>query len=48
AGCVFHPRCRYAKDICKQEEPQLIQITPGHHVSCHLAAELDLTGIVES
>ncbi|MCB9148346.1 MAG: ATP-binding cassette domain-containing protein [Caldilineaceae bacterium] len=48
AGCVFHPRCRYAKDICKQEEPQLIEIKPGHHVSCHLAAELDLTGIVES
>ncbi|MEZ4656670.1 MAG: ABC transporter ATP-binding protein [Caldilineaceae bacterium] len=45
SGCVFHPRCRYAKDVCKLEEPVLTQIEPGHHVSCHLAAELNLTGI---
>ncbi|MEZ4706632.1 MAG: ATP-binding cassette domain-containing protein [Caldilineaceae bacterium] len=47
SGCVFHPRCRYAKDVCKVEEPVLTQIEPGHHVSCHLAAELNLTGIDE-
>ena len=23
AGCRFHPRCKYAKAICSQEEPEL-------------------------
>lgn len=45
SGCVFHPRCRYAKDICKQEIPQLTEIALGHQVSCHLADELTLKGI---
>ncbi len=35
-GCRFHPRCRYAKEICKREEPPLIEIEPGHLVACHL------------
>ncbi len=35
-GCRFHPRCKDAKDICKEEEPTLIEITPGHFVTCHL------------
>lgn len=45
SGCVFHPRCRYAKDRCKQEIPTLQEITPGHYVSCHFAAELTLQGV---
>ena len=44
-GCVFHPRCRYAKEICSQEPPHLTAVAPGHYVSCHLADELQLTGI---
>jgi oligopeptide/dipeptide ABC transporter ATP-binding protein len=44
-GCVFHPRCRYAKDVCSQEEPELVEIEPGHYASCHFAAELRLQGI---
>jgi len=35
-GCRFHPRCSYAKPICKKEEPELIDIGKGHHVACHL------------
>jgi len=45
AGCVFHPRCRYAEAICSQEEPQLEEIMPGHFASCHFARELDLQGV---
>jgi oligopeptide/dipeptide ABC transporter ATP-binding protein len=45
SGCVFHPRCRYAKDICKEEEPTLEEVEPDHFVSCHLAKELDLQGV---
>lgn len=46
-GCVFHPRCLYAKDRCKEEEPHLEEIAPGHYASCHYADELMLQGIGE-
>jgi len=45
SGCIFHPRCNYAKPICSQEEPKLTSIAPGHLASCHFAAELGLKGI---
>lgn len=35
-GCRFHPRCKYAKAICSQEEPEIIDIGDGHYVACHL------------
>jgi peptide/nickel transport system ATP-binding protein len=45
-GCVFHPRCSYAKEICSAEEPQLRPVgTSGTLVSCHLADEISLQGI---
>jgi len=47
SGCVFHPRCRYAKDLCKRTEPALEEIEPGHYASCHFARELTLKGIGE-
>ena len=48
AGCVFHPRCRYTKEICKQEVPQLRAVGPDHYASCHLVEELALQGVVAS
>lgn len=45
SGCKFHPRCRYAKSICQEQVPKLVEISPDHHVACHLADELLLTGI---
>ena len=45
SGCVFHPRCRYAQDICTQEIPPLVQIAPGHSARCHFAEELELQGV---
>lgn len=44
-GCVFHPRCLYAQEICHQEEPRWEEIEPGHFASCHFARELTLQGI---
>ena len=44
-GCVFHPRCRYMEDICQTEVPELIELTPGRHVACHFADQLQLQGI---
>lgn len=40
SGCYFHPRCRYATDLCCQASPMLKEIEPGHQVSCHRAGEL--------
>ena len=36
SGCKFHPRCPYAFDRCKAEDPAFRQIGPGHEVACHL------------
>lgn len=36
-GCRFYPRCQYAMDICKKEEPPLIKMSSEEHgVACHL------------
>jgi peptide/nickel transport system ATP-binding protein len=45
SGCYFHPRCRYAKDICKEKPPEFRQIRPDHFAACHLAEELKLRGV---
>ncbi len=34
--CRFANRCNHAQDICRNQEPQLEEIAPGHFVSCHL------------
>ncbi len=36
-GCNFCTRCPAATDICRQDEPEWREITPGHHVACHHA-----------
>jgi peptide/nickel transport system ATP-binding protein len=45
-GCYFHPRCRYAKDICTKEEPPLLEVEPEHFSACHFANELKLRGVL--
>lgn len=47
SGCYFHPRCRYAQDVCKEITPTLEEIAPKHFVACHRAKELTLRGVVE-
>jgi oligopeptide/dipeptide ABC transporter ATP-binding protein len=34
-GCVFHPRCPHATDVCKAVEPPLMQYAGGHVAACH-------------
>jgi peptide/nickel transport system ATP-binding protein len=45
-GCYFHPRCKYARDICKTQRPELKDTTqngqPEHKAACHFAGELGL------
>lgn len=35
-GCRFHPRCPYAMEICRKEEPVSVEVSKGHKVACHL------------
>jgi len=37
SGCRFHPRCKYATSVCKEREPEMLEVAPGHRVRCHLA-----------
>jgi len=48
SGCKFHPRCRYAKDICSSQSPEWREISPEHWTACHLADELHLAGMVSA
>lgn len=34
-GCRFNTRCRFCTDICRVDEPELIDIGGGHKVACH-------------
>jgi peptide/nickel transport system ATP-binding protein len=36
SGCVFHPRCVHAMDICKTAMPQQTVTPSGRYVYCHL------------
>jgi len=33
-GCLFHPRCKFAIDICKKKEPKMEKIRDNHIVRC--------------
>ncbi len=47
-GCHFHPRCQYAKDICKAQAPEWREIHPGRFAACHFAETLTLSGAIKS
>lgn len=34
-GCRFYPRCSYAEEICKKENPEFIEIEKDHFLACH-------------
>ena len=41
SGCRFHPRCRYATDVCRQIEPPLVDYGGGHLAACHHPLNVD-------
>ena len=34
-GCRFHPRCPYAKNVCRRAQPELTDLGGGHFAACH-------------
>jgi oligopeptide/dipeptide ABC transporter ATP-binding protein len=45
SGCPFHPRCRYAVEVCSSDVPEYRDLGDEHFVACHRADELSLQPI---
>lgn len=45
SGCYFHPRCRYAQQLCREQAPPLKDLGNEHYSACHFAEELSLAGV---
>ena len=43
-GCIFEPRCDYAREQCRLQRPELREIEPGHWARCSLAEEIAQAG----
>ena len=42
SGCAFHPRCSYGHlngGASETQRPELVEISPRHHLACHLSAQ---------
>ncbi|MGX8705714.1 MAG: ABC transporter ATP-binding protein [bacterium] len=35
SGCRFHPRCPHADALCRERQPELTELAPGHLCACH-------------
>ena len=49
-GCRFHPRCRYATEICAIERPPLDDFGGGRYAACHhpLAGVIPMKGVSDA
>jgi oligopeptide transport system ATP-binding protein len=45
SGCRFHPRCRYATQVCKEVEPPLVEYGDGHLAACHHPLNVDAAAL---
>ncbi len=43
SGCLFHTRCAYCTQKCRQEMPQPVMVKEGHMVRCHYPEEVSRT-----
>ena len=44
-GCRFHPRCRYATQVCQEVEPPLVEYGNGHVAACHHPLNVDAAAL---
>jgi oligopeptide transport system ATP-binding protein len=45
SGCRFHPRCRYATQVCREVEPPLVDYGGGHLAACHHPLNVDAAAL---
>ena len=45
SGCRFHPRCRYATEVCREIEPPLVDYGNGHLAACHHPLNVDAAAL---
>jgi peptide/nickel transport system ATP-binding protein len=45
SGCRFHPRCRYATEVCREVEPPLADYGNGHLAACHHPLNVDAAAL---
>lgn len=43
-GCIYHPRCQYADEMCRRVTPQPREVERGHFVACHYAEKISQEG----
>jgi oligopeptide transport system ATP-binding protein len=48
SGCRFHPRCRYATQVCSDVEPPLVHYGNGHLAACHHPLNVDQATLQEA
>ena len=48
SGCYFHPRCRYAQEICSTQPPEQRTVGASHSAACHFAESLELQPIANA
>jgi len=47
-GCRFHPRCRYATEVCAEVEPPLVDYGGGHLAACHHPRNVDAAALARA
>ncbi|MDR3280292.1 MAG: ATP-binding cassette domain-containing protein [Synergistaceae bacterium] len=40
-GCRFAARCVYSREKCREIDPEINEVTPGHFVACHFMEEIN-------
>jgi peptide/nickel transport system ATP-binding protein len=35
SGCRFHTRCPEAREVCRRESPELVEVESGHRAACY-------------
>ncbi len=38
-GCAFHPRCKWAQPVCREQAPASLRVASQHRVACWLVQE---------
>lgn len=44
-GCRFHPRCPYAVPECREADPHLVPVAPGHEAACILVGRFQVSSV---